>query len=118
MAVAMIYPEPKASRGHKSEAAKVLESQSFSGALVSHARMVLKRAPELAKQVLAGAQALQDAYEKAKQRPPCFSYAGYRDLAELAQGQRHEQARGSMGEKVLTNGFSKKLENHLAAVAL
>lgn len=63
MAVAMIYPEPeKGGRGNKSSV-----SEEFSGTRVSMARTVLKWAPEMAEQVLAGF-ALDKAYETASER--------------------------------------------------
>jgi hypothetical protein len=64
MAVAMIYPEPeKGGRGKNA----VLNTE-FSTASLSHARTVLKFAPDLADSVLSGAVALNGAYEKACDR--------------------------------------------------
>ena len=56
MSWAMIYPEAeKAHRGHKSQqAAKLLQSKTFSGARLSQARTVLREAPDLAPLVLSG----------------------------------------------------------------
>ena len=66
MAVAMIYSDPK--RGTHSELNKSTGGLSFDKALLSHARTVLKHAPDLARQVLTGSDSLDDAYKMARER--------------------------------------------------
>ena len=63
---AMMYPQPeKAHRGKKTEnTGKLLENKTFSGAMLSQARTVLRYLPETAKAVLAG-KPLGEAYEEA-----------------------------------------------------
>jgi hypothetical protein len=54
MGFALLYPEAKAHRGKRSEAGKVLETESFSRARVSQARSVLRHSRELAEAVRDG----------------------------------------------------------------
>lgn len=65
MAVAMIYPE--AAKLKRNGSGSVLNTE-LSTSNVSHARTVLKWAPDLAQGVLSGAQPLNDAYEIAHER--------------------------------------------------
>jgi hypothetical protein len=65
MAVAVIYPEPaKGGRG-KINAVKITE---FDQSYISHARTILKHAPDLSDSVLSGSGPLNDAYKTALQR--------------------------------------------------
>jgi hypothetical protein len=66
MALAFIYPEPeKAYRGKKSDqAAKLLETKTFSGARLSQARTVLRHSRTLGEAVLAGVEKLDAAIAK------------------------------------------------------
>ena len=64
MAEAKIYPDPK--RGAHSELNKSTGGLGFDKAYLSHARIVLVHAPDLAANVLTGAASLDEAYKTAR----------------------------------------------------
>ncbi len=71
MAVAKIYPDPK--RGAHSELNKSTGGLGFDKAYLSHARTVLQYAPDLAANVLTGAESLDAAYKTAGDRKTAAS---------------------------------------------
>jgi hypothetical protein len=64
MIVAMVYPEGQ--RGGAKDRGSIASELGLSGELVRQARAVLAHSPDLAKAVVAGAERLSIAYEKAK----------------------------------------------------
>lgn len=66
MAVAKIYPEPK--KGGRGKKAVEITGFGVDQSPLSHARTVLKHAPDLADNVLSGATGLDAAYQTARER--------------------------------------------------
>jgi hypothetical protein len=78
MALAMLFPEQKVYRGKKSESAKLLETESISGARLSQARSVLRHSLALAQDVIHDRVPLDAALARVKDEQTSASGRGSR----------------------------------------